>query len=738
MNTSQPTPPEPKPISNPFAPPENENPALAAMRKKRREAIRWWVKVTLQPVLFLVCVVTLLVGLGVAQRFGFFDADVDEEQVAAADPNMHYICPMMCTPPLEAPGRCPVCGMELIAVAKDGPHDKNAVQISSAARRVANIQTVAVRGMPVTRTVNAIGELSYDEGGRKTLVAYVDGRVEKLYADYTGVLVGKGDELALLYSPKLYTSQVSYLLALKSLDQGQSSTLQSVAQSNQEMVATSKRRLQEMGMSDQQIKALEESGEAVSRIKVNAPISGTVIDKLVTEGQSVMSGQPMYELADLTTVWLMLRLFPEDAAAIRYGQRVAAEVDSLPGEEFIGRVAFIDPNVDPETRTVGVRVVVPNPIGRLRIGDYAKARIDVPLSSADRTAIYDPELAHKWISPRHPHIIAAEPGDCPLCGVALVPASEYGFTDEPTDASEAMVIPRDAVLMAGNSSLVYVETEAGRFEIRQVVLGPMTGDQIVIRDGVTPGEMVAARGNFLIDSAMQLAGNPSLIDPTRLQASPATLDQAAMEQLAQLSPDDRTLAEHQRICPVTDLALGSMGVPLKLEIDGHAVFICCQGCEDRLRAEPAMYLAKLSQPSAETTDQQQEFAAELAKLSPEDRAIAEQQKICPVADMPLGSMGVPEKVMVEGRAVFICCEGCRDRLLAKPDEYLAKLKTRPQSDDDGSQDDDAPDLPPIGKPRLIEPDAPPIPTQRPREVDNGSGQQDRTADARGNQRGPQQ
>ena len=136
---------------------------------------------------------------------------------------------------------------------------------------------------------------------------------------------------------------------------------------------------------------------------------------MAAEGDYVKEGQPIYRLADLSTVWLMLELFPDDAAAIRYGQKVEATVQSLPGQKFTGRVAFIDPNVDPATRTVGVRVVIPNPRGQLRVGDYAKATINVPLGRPNEgpRQLFDPELADKWISPRHPHIIRRLPASVP-------------------------------------------------------------------------------------------------------------------------------------------------------------------------------------------------------------------------------------------------------------------------------------------------------------------------------------
>lgn len=578
------------------APVAGEAPATPIQRRK--DARRWWIKLFMQPALLLACGAILIVGLGIAQRSGFISSGGGSPRhgPAAGAIGMRYICPMMCTPPRAEPGRCPVCAMELVpATAGGGSSDSRSIHIDPATRRVANIHTVAVTSMPMSRTIRAIGELSYDEGTLKTISAYVDGRLDRLYADYTGVVVEKGEHLALVYSPRLYSGQAELLLAKKSRDASASSTLGSVVESTKSLYASAKERLILLGMTEMQIEHLEEAGEATSQTPLSAPISGTVIEKLAVEGQYVKEGDAIYKLADLTTVWLMLKLFPEDAATIRYGQEVNAEVQSLPGRKFTGRVAFIDPSVNPKTRTVGVRVVIPNDDGLLRVGDYAKATIDVPLSDTQQTLVYDPELADKWISPRHPHVVADSPGPCPICGIDLVPAARYGFTDQPTAGNDTLAVPRDAVLMTGNTSVVYVETVPGRFEIRRVVLGPSIGDQIVIRSGVKQGELVATRGNFLIDSQMQLAGNPSLIDPSRLEPSaddamPATMIAA----LSKLSPEDRVLVEKQKVCPIAETRLGLMGTPKKVDIHGMPVFICCEACRARLLADPEKYLAKLA------------------------------------------------------------------------------------------------------------------------------------------------
>jgi len=437
---------------------------MNALNKKTepQESRRWWIKLLIQPLLLLAAGAVIIFTLGMAQKMGWISAGGGSggEQAASADTRT-YICPMLCTPPQIGPGRCPVCEMELVPAASGGgASDSKSVNIDPAARRVANIHTVPAKSAPLARTIRAIGELHYDEGSLKTISAYVDGRLDRLYADFTGVVVEQGDQLALVYSPRLYSGQVELLLAKKAYDASQSSSLQRVVRSNRDLVESARQRLIELGMT----RGHELAGEANSRMHLVAPIGGTVIKKYATEGQYVKEGEAIYELADLSTVWLMLDLFPEDAATIRYGQQVAAEVQSLPGRKFTGRVSFVDPMVDATKRTVGVRVVISNDEGLLRVGDYAKATIEVLLADA-----------------------------------------------------ESLVVPRNAVLMAGDDSVLYVETEPGRFEIRNVTLGARSGDQIVVLKGLEEGEQVAVSGNFLIDSQMQLSGNPSLIDPTKAQ-----------------------------------------------------------------------------------------------------------------------------------------------------------------------------------------------------------------------------
>jgi Cu(I)/Ag(I) efflux system membrane fusion protein len=487
-----------------------------AERSDRLVDRRFFARLLLQSAALLTVLVAAVALLGVAQRFGWLSSG--SGAATAAEPGVVYTCSMDPQIRQPMPGNCPICGMRLIPISStEEAGDERGVNIPVASRRLARIETAVAEERPIVHTIETVGSIAIDESRQATIAAYVAGRLERLFADYTGVTVADGDHLAVLYSPELFEQQAQYIEFFNNLAQPAESTLPAAREAWQEMVVNLRQRLVELGMTEEQLTELEERGEAELRLTIYAPFGGTVVEKLAVEGEYVEAGQPIYRIANLETVWLVLELYPEDAAMIRFGQAVTAEIQSLPGVEQAGRVAFIDPVVDEQTRTVGVRVELLNESGQLRPGDLATARIEVPIGSTGD--VYDADLAGRWISPMHPQIIRDEPGQCPICGMDLVPTSRYGFSDDPIAQPTALVVPRDAVLMAGQNSVVYVETEPGRFELRPVTLGPITGRSAVVLSGIEPGEAVATSGNFLIDSQMQLAGKPSLIDPTRAVAA---------------------------------------------------------------------------------------------------------------------------------------------------------------------------------------------------------------------------
>lgn len=510
-------------------------------------------KLFLIPALIVFAFAVGIALLGLAQRNKWIEsASAGSESSAVGttseEAEVSYICPMMCVPPTNKPGRCPVCAMELVPAAKgssSGP--SSTIEIDPRSRRVAGIRTTVATLQSLTREVSSVGEIKYDETQQKTLSAYIDGRIEELKADYTGVEVKKGESLGLLYSPDLYSAQVEYIKTLEFNEKSNSSNAR-VQNSNQRLLKSSRRRLVELGMTEPQIKNLESERVAKRTLDLYAPISGTVIEKMTTPGQYIKAGAPIYRLADLSKVWLVLELFPEDAKAIQLRQTVTATTQSLGSDTFEGTVEFIEPTVDPRMRTVGVRVAINNDKGFLKPGEFAQASLTIPLA-----------------------------------------------TDEGMPR-ETVVIPRNSLLSIGKTSLAYVETKPGEFQLRKIKTGPSVNGMIAVFEGITAGENVVSKSTFLLDAQMQLQGNPSLIDPDKaVMDDAAELTEAEMEEIRKamepLSDADRALAKAQVICPVTEVRLGSMGMgtPIKLEIEGRTVFICCEGCRDGWVDEPDKY-----------------------------------------------------------------------------------------------------------------------------------------------------
>jgi len=605
------------------------------------------VKLLLIPALILVAFATGILMIGVAQRNDWISSNTgDESRVGATSDggqsDVSYICPMMCVPPTGEPGRCPVCAMELVPASSGssgGP--SSTIEIDPRSRRVAGIETTVARSETLYREIRGVGEISYDESKLKTLSAYIDGRIEELYADYTGITVKKGDKLAMLYSPDLYSAQGEYVRTLEFSNKSTASNSR-IAESNRKMLTSSRSRLIELGMTDDQVATLEQTKTPDRRIGLHAPMSGTVIEMMAETGQYIKAGTPVYKLADLGTVWMVLELFPEDARLIRVGQKVTATTKSNAAASTVGTVEFVEPTVDPKMRTVGVRVSIKNENGELKPGEFARATLKIPLLS------------------------------------------------ESGEAQPTIVVPRDSLLSVGQTSLVYVEGKPGVFEIRRVKTGPTVDGMVAVFEGVAAGENVVSRSTFLLDAQMQLQGNPSLMDPDKavVDDDEAQLTEAELEEIRKamepLSEEDRKLAEAQVICPVTEVRLGSMGMgtPVKLEIEGRLVFICCEGCRDGWVNEPDRYfkilddyLSSRSGKPKLTGAQLDEIRNAMEPLSEEDRKLAEAQEICPVTEVRLGSMGMgtPLKLEIEGRTVFICCEGCRDGWVNDPDKYFKIL-----------------------------------------------------------------
>ena len=482
----------------------------------KRVVASWWLRTLYKAAIVVATVALCIYMVGWAQRNGW----IKVEQVAATGGNSEsaatatkYICPMMCVPPTTEPGRCPVCAMELVPATSDADSggDKS-VSIATADRRLTGIQTVAAARGTATRTVTAVGTLEFDESRLVRIPADSAGRVEKLFFNYTGQSIQAGEKLATYYSPELYAAQTE-LLTLKQTRRAPSGRRYSLANVREEIINAARQRLVELGMTRDQIAAIERSGKAQSRIDIRSPQSGTITKLMLREGQYLKAGEVVCEVADLSSVWLVTQLFPEDAALVRYGQRVTARISSLPGQTVEGRVSFIAPVVDATRRAVNVRVDLENPDNQLRPGDEATVVIEVPLQPGQ--LVFDDHLAGKFICPQHPDVVHESAATCPKSGRDLIPTQKLGFAATAMEVERPLTIPRNAVLSAGDRSAVYVEIADGEYEIRLVTLGSNVGENVVVLAGLEEAEKVATNGNFLIDSQMQLSGKPSLIDPSK-------------------------------------------------------------------------------------------------------------------------------------------------------------------------------------------------------------------------------
>lgn len=427
-----------------------------------------------------------------------------------------YTCPMHPNIKQHEPGTCPICGMDLVLLeteASDGLQDEESIKISKASRRLAGIETEKVEETNAFQEIRAVGSIDFDEGRISTIAAYVDGRIEKLYANYTGVKVKKNEHLAEFYSPALYSAQVEYIQAGNALWKMRDSQIGSSLSTQRALLVNAERKLKELGLSEAQIKTLKKTRKAKSRLVMDSTVSGTVIEKNATEGSYVKAGQIIYKVADLSTVWLLLDIFPEETAFLKFGLKVKASIRLAPDQEFEGRISFINPVIDKKTRTVRVRVEIPNPNGVLRPGDFANASILVPVGpSGPKSKTYDPELAGKYISPMHPQEVSDKPGKCPVCGMDLIPTEKFGYTANKSDLEKVVTVPRDAILSVGKGHVVFVENDKNRFTLREIVMGPVvSGNRVVVLKGLKSGDTVASSGVFLIDSQMQLSGKTSLM-----------------------------------------------------------------------------------------------------------------------------------------------------------------------------------------------------------------------------------
>lgn len=468
-----------------------------------------------------VAVVLIIAALVIGYRIGRPAPDTTPETVVAEHSHDDVGAPQMYTcsmhPSVRLPdqdAKCPICFMDLIPVTDDGGEGNELrITMSESAAVMSQIETASVGQFFPTAEVRLYGKVTYDETSVARLTAYFPGRIERLFVNYLGVPVAMGDHMAEIYSPDLLAAFEEFRQSKSALE-NTTTTSELLRSTTRDTLAAAREKLRLFGITPGQIASIEDGSFDSDRLTIFAPIGGVVTLLAVREGDYLQTGDPMATIADLSRLWLDMQAYESQLPMLRWGQRVTFTVEAHPGETFEGRISFIDPLVDERTRTAAVRVAVDNQERRLKPGMFASAVVRTRVG--DDGAIINDELAGRWISPMHPTIVKDGPGECDICGMALVPAESLGVVGDPAIADEPLVIPRSAVLFTGTRSVVYVQVpdaERPSFEGRSVVLGPRAGDFYIVRDGLSRGESVVVNGAFRIDSAMQIAAKPSMMTP---------------------------------------------------------------------------------------------------------------------------------------------------------------------------------------------------------------------------------
>jgi RND family efflux transporter MFP subunit len=319
-------------------------------------------------------------------------------------------------------------------------------EISAAGIQVAQVSTARLK-----TSFDSVGHVEQPEAQLATIPTRVGGRIDKLFVEFTGENVRAGQAVAEIYSPELVASGEEYRLAIENRDHMQASSEKDAFEGAKALVAASRRRLELWGVSQKQIDAAA-NGTAGLHATVYASAGGSVVERKVTRGQYVNAGDPLFTVADLSTVWVKADVYEFQVSQVRPGQMVDITSDALPDKILHGRVDFVEPNANPQTRTIPVHIHVPNPAMRLRPGMYVRAQFVSP-----------PER-------------------------------------------ESLVVPRSAVLDTGTRKLVYIAKADGVFEAREIQTGTPSGEVYPVLRGVKAGEQVVINGSFLIDSQTRLSG----------------------------------------------------------------------------------------------------------------------------------------------------------------------------------------------------------------------------------------
>ncbi|WP_299759137.1 efflux RND transporter periplasmic adaptor subunit [uncultured Pontibacter sp.] len=388
----------------------------------------------------------------------FGERSSEETHVHTADVAgvTEYTCSMHPQIRQNKPGQCPICGMDLIPVTTGGNGSDAAspyvLEMTPEAIALSNIQTSPVQRVDPENELLLSGTVELNEQKVSSITAKFPGRIERLYVNFTGQEVRKGERLASIYSPELLTAQRELQEAAKSKDL------------MPELYEAAKTKLRLWNISNSQIQRIENASELLTNFDIYADASGVVTERMVAVGDYVSTGSVLFEVANLTSVWVVLDAYESDLSWIKEGATVNFTVPGIPGKEFTANVQFVTPVLNASTRAVQVRAEVSNPGNQLKPGMFANARIKTSTKSAAR--------------------------------------------------ENALAIQRTAVLWTGKRSVAYVKVadrEAPAFEMREITLGPRVGDMYIIESGLSEGEQVVTNGVFAVDGAAQLTGNYSMM-----------------------------------------------------------------------------------------------------------------------------------------------------------------------------------------------------------------------------------
>lgn len=339
-------------------------------------------------------------------------------------------------------------GHEAMAGMTAGDTAQPVMLSDDAARRIGVTYTTATLG-PLAREVRTVGQVTFDETRVKAIAPKIDGWVERLYVDYIGKPVQVGAPLLTIYSPMLVTAQEELLLA-KKLAQDVAGGTSDAARGADELLRSARRRLAYWGIAQNDIDRIEQTGEVQRALTLYSSVGGVVVEKSVLAGQKIMAGDALYRVADLSVVWVEGEVFEQDLALARVGLMAVAEFEALPGERFSGRIAYIYPTLNADTRTVRVRVELTNRGLRLKPGMYATLRF----SGGSRANVLN--------------------------------------------------LPRSAILSTGQRNIVFVRRADGQLEPRAIRVGVAGGERIEVLSGLAAGETVVASATFLVDAESNL------------------------------------------------------------------------------------------------------------------------------------------------------------------------------------------------------------------------------------------